>query len=73
MVSGGVFQIVEMFIGGHRSGDWGGVEPEGEFLLNPSVTPLPSCTSSVRALLGGQETSVQPSHTLGQTHTVVLF
>lgn len=31
--------------------DWGGVEPEGEFfLLTPSVTLLPSCTSSVRAL-----------------------
>ncbi len=60
----GVCQIDGMFIGGHRSGEWGGVEPEGEFfLLNPSVT-LPSprflpslvSASSVRALLRGRET-----------------
>lgn len=43
-----------MFIGGHRSLDWGGVEPEAEFLLNPSMIVLPCCTSPVRALLGGQ-------------------
>lgn len=37
----GVCQIDGMFIGGHRSGEWGGVEPEGEFfLLNSSVTRL---------------------------------
>lgn len=43
-----------MFIGGHRSPDWGGVEPGAEFLLNPSMIILPSCTSSVRALLRGR-------------------
>lgn len=62
-----------MFIGGHRSLDWGGVEPEAEFfLLNHQ---LPSCTSSVRVLLGDQywRHSVQPSYTLGQMHTAVLF
>lgn len=34
------WQIDGMFIGGHRSGGMGGVEPEGKFFsLNPSVTP----------------------------------
>lgn len=73
--SGGVCQIDGMFIGGHRSGDWGGVEPEGEFfLLNPSVTLLPSCTSSVRALLGGLETLSAALPHLGQnTHCSIVL
>lgn len=64
-----------MFIGGHRSVDWGGVEPEAEFLLKPSMVVLPCCTSPVRALLRGHDwrRSARPSHTLGQTHTAVLF
>lgn len=35
--------------------DWGGVEPEAEFLLKPSTIVLPCCSSPVRALLRGQD------------------
>lgn len=55
----GVCRIDGMFIGGHRSGEWVGVQPEGEFfLLNPWLCPLlvPPPPLSVRALLRGRET-----------------
>lgn len=69
-----------MFIGGHRSREWGGVEPEGEFfLLNPSVTlPSPHLSplfaSSVEALLGRRETlSAALPHLGPNTHYGIVL